>query len=97
MRKNARCPFLSSKQPAELVAHVSAIREATWVVLDRNLTNPTTLLGSFPSMSEPNLPERTRFEQALKNGFELVATEGIFELRRRVLTVDATVCNGIMN
>jgi hypothetical protein len=48
-------------------------------------------------MSEPNPPERTRFEQALKNGFELVATEGIFELRRRVLTVDATVCNGITN
>ena len=40
-------------------------------------------------------PETKRFELALQSGFELVARDGAFELRRRVKTVDETVCAGI--
>jgi hypothetical protein len=43
--------------------------------------------------------EMERFELALQSGFELVARDGAFEfrrrVRRRVKTVDETVCAGI--
>jgi hypothetical protein len=49
----------------------------------------------FPAMRDAEPPETKRFELALQNGFELLAREGRFELRRRVETVDETVCAGI--
>ncbi len=41
-------------------------------------------------------PRETKtFERALQSGFEFIARDGAFELRRRVKTVNETVCEGI--
>ena len=46
-------------------------------------------------MRDAEPPEKKRFEQALDGGFELVAQEGTFELRRRREGISDTVCAGI--
>ena len=51
--------------------------------------------GSFPCAAGPQTPGNRRFEQALETGFEFVAREGSFELRRRVPGVDEALCTGI--
>ena len=71
------------------------MRDATWRVIDRNWTDPNFLRLSFPAMRDAEPPETKRFELALRNGFEFVARDGAFELRRRVKTVDEAVCAGI--
>ena len=72
-------------------ACVSALKRASWLVI---LRDPYWLRVSFPALlDEPR--ETKRFESALQNGFEFVARDGPFELRRRVKTVDETVCAGI--
>ena len=76
-------------------ACVSAMRNASWVVIDRDWKNPKLLTSIFPSMQNPQPPEKTEFEQALETGFELVAVERKFELRRRVRSIDDSVCAGI--
>ena len=76
-------------------ACVSVMRNASWVVIDRSWTNPKWLTAVFPAMRDPHPPETEKFEQALETGFELVAVEGKFELRRRVPAIGDTVCAGI--
>ncbi len=76
-------------------ACISAIRRASWVVIDRNRTNPTFLKAIFPAMQDAQPQETKRFELALEHGFEFVSREGAFELRRRVKGSDETVCAGI--
>jgi hypothetical protein len=76
-------------------ACVSAMRGASWVVIDREKTDPKWLKRVFPSSPAPQPRETTRFEQALETGFEFVAREGSFELRHRVPEANETLCSGI--
>jgi len=75
-------------------ACVSVMRDASWVVIDRQYT-PEVLIAVFPGIRDPEPEETKRFERALEAGFELVAREGSFELRRRVPGADETLCIGI--
>jgi hypothetical protein len=76
-------------------ACISAVRRATWLVIDRNWTSPDFLRISFPAVRDAEPRETRRFELALQNGFEFVARDGPFELRRRVKAVNETICAGI--
>jgi hypothetical protein len=73
----------------------SVMRHASWVIIDRRLTDPNVLKQVFPAIPDADPPEKKRFEQALDGGFELVAQEGTFELRRRRQGISDTVCAGI--
>jgi len=74
-------------------ACVSVMRHASWLVIDRQWTDPRLLKQAFPGMQNPRPPETRQFEHALKRAFKLVATEGVFELRRRRTSgVDAGLC-----
>jgi len=75
-------------------ACTSALRHASWLVIDRNWT-ATTLLEYFPALRDADPPEKKLFELALQRGFEFAARDGAFELRRRVKTVDEAVCMSI--
>ena len=76
-------------------ACISVMRHASWVVIDRRATDPNVLKQWFPSMREPEPQEKKRFEQVLDGGFELVAQDGEFELRRRREGISNAVCAGI--
>ena len=76
-------------------ACISVMRHASWVVIDRRGTDPNVLKQAFPAMRDAEPQETKRFEQALDSGFELVAQEGAFELRRRREGISDTVCAGI--
>jgi hypothetical protein len=76
-------------------ACISAMRRASWLVIDRTWTDPNFLRAIYPAIQNAEPRERKRFELALQSGFEFVARDGAFELRRRVKTVDETVCAGI--
>ena len=73
----------------------SVMQHATWVVIDRRLTDPNILKRLFPAIQDAEPPEKKRFEQALDSGFELVAQEGMFELRRRREGISDSACSGI--
>jgi hypothetical protein len=75
-------------------ACLSAMSRASWLVIDRNWT-ASYFAKVFPAIPDAEPPETTRFELALRSGFEFVARDGPFELRRRVKTVNETVCAGI--
>ena len=74
---------------------ISVMRHASWVVINRNQTDPKVLKEWYPAMRDAEPQETKRFEQALDGGFELVAQEGSFELRRRREGISDTVCAGI--
>ena len=76
-------------------ACISVMRHASWVVIDRRATDPNVLKQWFPAMRDAEPPEKKRFEQALDGGFELVAQEGTFELRRRRDGISDILCAGI--
>jgi hypothetical protein len=76
-------------------ACISVMRHASWVVVDKAWTNPATLKRAFPAMRNARPQETSGFEQALENGFELVAQEGTFELRRRREGIGDALCVGI--
>lgn len=76
-------------------ACISVMRHASWVVIDRRGTDLNVLKQAFPAMPDAKPQETKRFEQALDSGFELVAEEGTFELRRRREGISDTVCAGI--
>jgi hypothetical protein len=77
-------------------ACISVMRRASWVVIDRRWTDPNVLKQLFPAMRDAQPQETKRFEQALDGGFELVAQEGAFEVRRRREGINDTVCAGIV-
>ena len=72
-----------------------AVRRASWVVVDRDWTDYNNLKARFPSMVDPKSQETIRFEQALADTFNLVATDGAFETRRRREGVSNSVCDSI--
>ena len=77
-------------------ACISVMQHASWIVIDRQWTDPKFLKSVFPAMRNPRPPETRRFEQALDRGFELVATDGTFELRRRLAgDADPALCDRI--
>ena len=77
-------------------ACVSVMQHASWVVIDRHWTDPVFLKAVFPGMRNPRPPETRRFERALDRGFKLVATDGTFELRRRLAgDADPALCDRI--
>jgi hypothetical protein len=76
-------------------ACLSVMRHAVWVVIDRDMMNPETLKQTWPAMQNARPPETRAFDQALDNGFEFVAQEGTFELRRRRDGVSDSLCSGI--
>jgi hypothetical protein len=76
-------------------ACVSVMQHASWVVIDRHWTDPNVLKQKFPAIRDAEPQETKRFERALDGGFELVAQEGVFELRRRRVGISDTVCADI--
>ena len=75
-------------------ACISAIRHASWLVIDRYSMDSTILRLSYPALRrEPE--EAKRFERALQLGFEFAARHKAFELRQRVKAVDEAVCEDI--
>jgi hypothetical protein len=73
----------------------SVMRHASWVVIDRPWTDPNVLKEGFPAIRDADPQEKKRFEQALDQGFELVAQEGPYELRRRREGISDAACSGI--
>jgi len=71
----------------------SVMREADWVVLDHGISKNIKIL--FPNLRDPEPPERTKFEQALRTGFDFVTQDGGFELRHRTPAADDSLCSGI--
>ena len=76
-------------------ACISVMRDASWVVIDRVWTDINVLKLGSPAMPDTKPSETKRFEQALDDGFDLVAQEGRFQLRRRRADISDTVCAGI--
>jgi hypothetical protein len=76
-------------------ACISVMRHAAWVIIDRRWSDPNVLKRFFPAMPDDKPQETKRFEQALAGGFELVAQEGAFEVRRRREGINEMVCTGI--
>ena len=74
-------------------ACAQTVRRADWVVMDRYWTN-ATFRQIFPSMANPQPPEKARFERAIESSFALVGTYGKFELRKREKS-DESVCANI--
>ncbi len=76
-------------------ACISVVQRASWVVIDRRWTDPNIWKQVFPAMQDAQPQETKKFEQALDNGFEFVARDGTFELRRRDEGIGGTFCAGI--
>jgi hypothetical protein len=77
-------------------ACISVMQHASWVVIDQRWADPNTLKEAFPAIRDPAPQEKKRFEEALEEGFELIAQEGAFELRRRREGIRDTVCAQIV-
>jgi hypothetical protein len=77
-------------------ACISIMHHASWAVIDRNWTDPIILKRVWPAMENVKPPETAAFEQALDAGFEFVAREGSFELRRRRAGITDSVCSAIV-
>jgi len=73
----------------------SVMRTASWVVIDRNWTDPNMLSRAFPAMRDPQPRETKAFEEDLDRSFDFVAREGTFELRHRVEGTGVSICSGI--
>ena len=76
-------------------ACISVMRHASWVVIDRRLTDPIVMKQLFPAIPDADPQTKRRFEQALDGSFELAAQEGTFELRHRREGVGDAVCADI--
>jgi hypothetical protein len=85
--------YTTPSQYAE--ACVSVMRDATWVVIDRDLIDLDILRIVFPAMPTTKPQETVRFEQALKNGFAFAARDGPFELRRRIAAASQSRCSSL--
>jgi len=76
-------------------ACISVMRHASWVVIDRRLTDSIVMKQLFPAIPDADPQTKRRFEQALDGGFELAAQEGTFELRHRREGIGDAVCADI--
>ena len=73
----------------------SVMRHASWVVVDRTWRDRESWTEIFRSMPEGKPQATLQFEQALDSAFDLVATDGTFELRRRREGVTDSLCDAI--
>jgi hypothetical protein len=76
-------------------ACLSAVRHASWLVLDRRFETYSHWQEDFPAMPEAQPLEAVRFERALDDAFEASSTSGFFDLRRRRDGVNDSICAGI--
>jgi hypothetical protein len=77
-------------------ACLSAVRNASWMVVDRRFADYRNWKQIYPSMPDVEPQEATRFEEALDRAFETAATKGVFDLRhRRRKGVNDSVCYSI--
>lgn len=69
------------------------VREARWLVVDRTWGDPRRLRLLFPSMADPDPPEKRAFEQALALAFDhVVHRSPTFEVRGRGAAAPDTLC-----
>jgi hypothetical protein len=73
----------------------SALKYASWLVLDRRWMDPHTLKSAFPNMGDTSPPETVQLQQILASSYLLVAKEGPLELRFRRGELSDAICNGI--
>jgi hypothetical protein len=99
-------PFLTNRQhiahldvivpgyttPTQFRELCTEVVRAQWVVIDRLWTDPANLRAVYPSMTDPNPPERRAFEAVLAEGFERVAHSPSFEVRRRTQRATPALC-----
>jgi len=72
------------------------VREARWLVVDRTWSDPRRLRVLFPTMADPDPPERRAFEQSLAQAFDQVVHRSpTFEVRRRGAAAPETLCAGV--
>lgn len=83
--------YTTPEQYRQICARV--VREADWIVLDRSWSHPDVLRVIFPSMRDPNPPEKRLLEASLDRGFDRVvhAWRGM-ELRGRGITPADALC-----
>jgi len=75
-------------------ACLSVIKDASWVVTDWR-ADYNYWRQIYPSMPASKPQETIRFEKALDQSFELIATKGFFNLRRRREGAGDGICNTI--
>lgn len=71
---------------------LAVMQRADWIVIDRYWTDPRTLKQVYPSMLDPQPRKTAEFEFALNKGFEFVALDGTFEMRRRRKDTTDFIC-----
>jgi len=76
-------------------ACLSAVRDASWVVVDRRYLDYNFFKRTYPAMPSAKPLESIRLEEALDRAFERVPTKGVFDLRRRRPDANEDVCDGI--
>ena len=75
---------------------VRVVREARWVVIERNWSDPSFLHRIFPRIRDPDPPEKRGFEAALRQAFAGVAqTSTTFELRARSTNASVALCDRV--
>lgn len=78
-------------------ACLSVMRQASWLVLDHTWMGPGVWKEFYPTMPDVQPQETTDFEEALDRGFEFVARDGNFELRRRREDASDALCAELAN
>jgi hypothetical protein len=76
-------------------ACLSVTQHASWVIIDRNLTDPAYLKKILPALKNPEPAETKRFEQVLKAGFKVVGHYGLYDLRYRQPGASQIDCDSI--
>jgi hypothetical protein len=74
---------------------LSVMRRAEWLVIDRAWIGAKAWKSVFPAIQNAQPQETIEFERALDGGFEFVALDGTFELRRRRKDVSDAICAGV--
>ena len=75
-------------------ACLSVMRHADWLIIDRTWIGPKAWKLTFPAMQNAQPQETLDFERALDSGFDFVALDGTYELRRRRKDVSDAICAG---
>jgi hypothetical protein len=78
------------RQSCEIV-----LKQADWVVLDREAMNPQVMGSWWPRIGNVNPPERVGFEAAIESSFDPVFRSKRFELRRRRHDTNLDRCRSI--
>jgi hypothetical protein len=74
----------------------SAMRDANWIVLDKDAMDPDYLRVIYPTIADADPPEKKGLESALRKEFAFVSTIGSYEIRRRTKPTDDRACAAIL-